>query len=411
MTKYGLTLINRSTKPRHFFFFTAPPQVDNAGDGNIYVNTWLDTWAAPGGIVDVTTILEFFAWCGPSSQNRGKTTVSQGNPTQNPVTLGAGSQKGSSYQTNWDAKRQLFSWGDDLPNNANPGAYSIKTDTFRPSDNLNIGMAMKKNGLDYATPVAVIAADPNITYNISPVVQFFVAVGDNVTNDIFHYTATGVDSACYDFIGKGKNFVHGSVTYTDQGLWTPTEYDNNVPLTASGVVESFDLLSQDLVTIPPWLQAAIDFTVPIVAAAVREAAINAIRQALLQIHYEVGNFTFSSDGQRLILSYRLPFGGNANTSQAIILPPPHPRKAPSEISVSLDARNEILKISFSPQWYRIQELDSAESTDLVGYMESASLESLAVPRDVIAAVNAALNSIKNKLPPRESWTITDAKSA
>ncbi|EGX53184.1 hypothetical protein AOL_s00006g562 [Orbilia oligospora ATCC 24927] len=399
MTKYAITVTNDSTQPRHFYFFTAPPQVEGIDDGNIFVNTWLEAWADPGEVIDVSTVLDFYAWCGPSAKNQGKTTISQGLPSPTPVTLGTASVKGSSYKTHWNEGTHHFGWAKDgIPNEANPGAYSIITDTFTPQDSLHIGMALKKNGSNRATPVAVIPADPNMRYNITPVVKFYVAVGDKQQNEIFHYTAESVSAGCYDFIGKGKGYFHGSISYTNQGTWDPTVYDNDLPLRILGAPTD----AQSLVALPPWLQAIVDFTVPIVTQAVRDAIINAIRQQLSQISYTVGNFTFSSDGSKLTLSYRLPV---LNASQAIVRPPRR-IKPDSEVSVSLDAKNEILKITFSPQWFRCVELDSADSTDLAGQFETASLESAGVPAALSKAVNTALNSVQSKLPPGERWNIS-----
>ncbi|KAK6336866.1 hypothetical protein TWF718_009655 [Orbilia javanica] len=396
MTKYAITVTNDSSESRHFYFFTAPPQVEGLDESKIFVNTWLEAWADPGEEIDVSTVLDFYAWCGPSTQSQGKTTIAQGQPSPSAVTLGTASDKGSSYKTHWEESKRHFGWDKDgIPNDANPGAYSITTDTFTPQDSLKIGMALKKNGSNRATPVAVIPADPNMKYNITPVVKFYVAVGDKKQNEIFHYTATSVTAGCYDFVGKGKGYYHGSISYTNQGTWAPTVYDNTLPLRAMGQPAD----AQSLVAPPAWLQAIVDFTVPIATQAIREIAINAIRQQLSQINYTSGNFTFSSDGNRLILTYRLP---DFNASQAIVRPPRR-IKPDSEVSVSLDARNEILNIKFSPQWVRCVELDS---TDLAEHFESASLESAGVPAALIKAINTALNSVQSKLPPRESWTIS-----
>ncbi|KAK6500006.1 hypothetical protein TWF481_010363 [Arthrobotrys musiformis] len=399
MTKYGLTVTNESSERQHFYFFTAPPQVDGISDDKIFVNTWLEAWADPQEQINVSTILDFYAWCGPGGKSEGRTTITQGLPSPTPVTLGTTAGKGSSYKTHWDEKIRHFGWDkDEIPNEANPGAYSITTDTFTPEDLLHIGLAMKKNGSTRATPVAVIPASPNKLYNITPVTRFYVAVGDRQQNEIFHYTSRSVTAGCYDFIGKGKGKFHGSINYTNNGTWSTTEYDNVLSVLSVGAPAE----TQSLVAPPTWLQAFIDFTLPILAHTARNAVINAIRERLSQISYTVGNLTFSVTGSRLTLTYRLP---DIGTSQAIVRPPRRV-KPDSEVSVSLDARNEILKITFSPQWFRCMELDAAESTGLTGQFETASLESAGVPAELIKAINDALGSVKSQLPPGEQWNIS-----
>jgi hypothetical protein len=105
MSTYYLSLKNTTAVQQHVFLFTAPPQIGQVADRNIFTNTWVDKYLDPNESLSVSTELNFYACgsrpisdirrqladsftvAGPSLDDQGRTKVTQGVYT-NPVTLG-----------------------------------------------------------------------------------------------------------------------------------------------------------------------------------------------------------------------------------------------------------------------------------------------------------------------------------
>jgi hypothetical protein len=133
-------------------------------------------------------------------------------------------------------------------------------------------------------------------YNIGPVVRFYVAVGDMAIGDIVDFQSVSATAGIWDFspTGPGNGFKHGSLQYDSHGKWTQTVYDNNTPRLTD--------LNDGL---PPWVEAVVRLSIPIVQSAVRQAVILAIQNAITGLRYSYGPITFSSDGKSVSVSYRI----------------------------------------------------------------------------------------------------------
>ncbi|KAF3918319.1 hypothetical protein ABW21_db0206031 [Orbilia brochopaga] len=394
MSNYGIQLVNKSGQQRRFFFFTAPPVVSNVP--NVYSNTWITRVADDTEAINIKTTLDFYAWCGPSIQDDGQPTQVNQGVYKGPVDLGVAGAAGghpaagTSYQTFFDTSSQHFGFGAPVPAAANPGCYSIRTDTnFVPTDNLILGLAMQQEGADMPAPVAIVKADPGLTYNIAPVVRFYVGVGDAETGDVIDFNAISTISGCYDFSATGAGFGHifGTISYMPNGTWTQTVYKDVIPYTMDHIIPS---PSNGNVDIPPWLTAVVGFTLPILKSALQTALINAIRASLQQLNITLGPFTFSSDGTTITGTYRLP-----------VMDGYQKPKPPSEIWISVDAKNEIFQVKFTPQCASITE-DDGSTAITIGHKKPAFGDKPSA--DVVKAINTGISGVTG-LPNGESWTV------
>ncbi|KAK6347251.1 hypothetical protein TWF696_007323 [Orbilia brochopaga] len=395
MSNYGIQLVNKSGQQRRFFFFTAPPVVSNVP--NVYSNTWITRVADDTEAINIKTTLDFYAWCGPSIQDDGQPTQVNQGVYKGPVTLGlagtAGAHPtpGTSYQTLFDESSQHFGFGPPVAAAANPGCYSIRTDTnFVPDDNLILGLAMQQEGADMPAPVAIVKADPGLTYNIAPVVRFYVGVGDAETGDVIDFNAISTISGCYDFSATGAGFGHifGTISYMPNGTWTQTVYKDVIPYTMDSLIPS---PSNGAVEIPPWVTAVITFALPIMKQVLRDAVLAAVKKQLQGLNLTLGPFTFSSDGNTITGTYRLP------GLEQYEKPKPN-----SEIWISVDAKNEIFQVKFTPHW-------APESDDDCSSAVTRSSSKPAVrdgpSTDVIKAINTGIGGVSG-LPKGESWIVS-----
>ncbi|KAF3186086.1 hypothetical protein TWF788_003554 [Orbilia oligospora] len=401
MSKYQLRIVNKSGSPRRFFFFTAPPVFSGSvAAKDIYTNTWVSVYVANKSAATVTTQLDFYAFCGPKTEVSGKTIIETGSSRDTPAKLGSNSAKGSSYLTYWDQENQNFRWDDqDQPDSAAPGCYSITTDHgFTLNDNVTIGLAMMKQGDEFATPVTVIKAQPGMKYDIAPVVKFYVATGDKKYGELFDFVAQSTESGEYDFssTGGGSGYNSGDITYDNHGQWTQTKYTTQSLMSLSGF--GGDPSKANSVD---WLKAFVKFTRPILDSHAQNVLYEAARHALSEIEYNPGPLYFSEDGKTLTIRYEfpLPDGDGGDDYPLVSKPLPwYPTKPDSEVFISIDARNEILQVKFTPSWQKIQEL--------TGDFGNTSLGAPAVPKALASALDDQINAVSGELPNGETWTIT-----
>ncbi|KAK6496195.1 hypothetical protein TWF481_002219 [Arthrobotrys musiformis] len=225
MAKYQLQLVNQSGAAQRFYFLTAPPTFHPE---EVYSTPWLSILVQDGFTTNVSINMDFYAFFSQKEVVDGKSKISSGNPRPEPAKLGVGDTKGSSYKIYWDRSKENFRW-DDTPheNNAYPKCFSIFTRPgFSQDDNLMIGVAMLKDGSEYASPVAVLDARPALTYNIAPVPTFYVSAGDKREGDLFDFSPDKIKSGVYDFSAnsRGQGYTAGTLTYTGDSLWTQAEY-------------------------------------------------------------------------------------------------------------------------------------------------------------------------------------------
>ncbi|KAK6502537.1 hypothetical protein TWF506_003117 [Arthrobotrys conoides] len=404
MSKYQLRIVNRSGVPRRFFFFTAPPKFsETVQPGDIYTNTWVSVFVANNTAATINTQLDFYAFCGPKAEINGKTTITTGSPREDIAKLGTKVTKGSSYLTLWDKENQNFRWADGKQaDSADPGCYSITTDHgFTVNDKVTIGLAMMKAGDEFATPVAVLNAQPGMKYNIAPVVKFYVATGDKKYGELFDFVQQSTESGEYDFssTGEGSGYNSGDITYDSHGAWTPTKYTTQSLFALAGLGGSPQPDAEASTNSLGWLKAFVKFSRPILAAHTQNVIYDAARHALSEIQYKAGPLEFSEDGKALTVNYELP--AKTGDDYAVVprplpwLPTPKPD---SEVFISIDAKNEILQVKFTPSWQRIQEL--------TGDLGNTSLGAPALPKALASALDDKINAVSGELPNGESWTIT-----
>ncbi|KAF3212317.1 hypothetical protein TWF679_006088 [Orbilia oligospora] len=235
-------------------------------------------------------------------------------------------------------------------------------------------------------------------YDIAPVVKFYVATGDKKYGELFDFVAQSTESGEYDFssTGGGSGYNSGDITYDNHGQWTQTKYTTQSLMSLSGF--GGDPSKANSVD---WLKAFVKFTRPILDSHAQNVLYEAARHALSEIEYNPGPLYFSEDGKTLTIRYEfpLPDGDGGDDYPLVSKPLPwYPTKPDSEVFISIDARNEILQVKFTPSWQKIQEL--------TGDFGNTSLGAPAVPKALASALDDQINAVSGELPNGETWTIT-----
>ncbi|KAK4209236.1 hypothetical protein QBC37DRAFT_378293 [Rhypophila decipiens] len=210
-TNYNITIINTSGATQSYLLFAVVPKV-NATSGEVYTNVFMAAppiISKPNGSSQTyfNITREFYAICGTSIRNLSA-GVQVGTSDYEPVVLGTNQKPGTtmSFTTADGAHFPMPPPAATAPN----GGYTIATDSSFKIPNPNntfIGLGgMNMNG--NVVPVATFLAAPSTTYNIYPVVKYYIATGTYSPGEIINVQSIGV-TQLVDFTSSTYN----SVTY------------------------------------------------------------------------------------------------------------------------------------------------------------------------------------------------------
>ena len=109
------------------------------------------------------------------------------------------------------------------PGGAMSGSYRIIASTdFDATNGYLFGLARPGNIPGVPSPVATFAAEPNDTFNITPVIKFYIAEGAYTPGQIIDYTTVSTTAGVVDFTGKAQ--INVVVTQGTDGSFTPKYY-------------------------------------------------------------------------------------------------------------------------------------------------------------------------------------------
>ncbi|KAM7191496.1 hypothetical protein V8F33_008847 [Rhypophila sp. PSN 637] len=203
-TNYNITIINTSGATQSYLLFAVVPKV-NTTSGEVFTNVFMAAppiVSKPNGssqtFFNITR--EFYAICGTSIRNLAA-GVQVGTSDYEPVILGNNQKAGTtmSFTTADGAHFPMPPPAATAPN----GGYTIVTDSSFKIPNPS-GMNMNGN----VVPVATFLAAPSTTYNIYPVVKYYIATGTYSPGEIINVQAIGT-TQLVDFTASTYN----SVTY------------------------------------------------------------------------------------------------------------------------------------------------------------------------------------------------------
>ena len=215
MATYTIKILNNSKASKSYVAFMAQPIVtSNGGVTPVYTNAWATFENITDGGWDsvVYTETTYAYWAQASTQLSPGTILDSGgtkpvntatNDTVNFTNTGA-----TGFTT-------VAS-----PGSAQNGSFSIITATdFTPLNNFVFGLA-SDNGSPIPSPVASFNALPNEVYNITPVVQFYVADQLYQAGQVIDYSSTSSAIASIDFTGLPQTTA--TVIQADNGSFSVT---------------------------------------------------------------------------------------------------------------------------------------------------------------------------------------------
>ncbi|KAJ5190130.1 uncharacterized protein N7498_009115 [Penicillium cinerascens] len=213
-TTYEITIQNESGSSHAYCLFAETPQVSNSS--SVYQNIWM---AAPSIVsrtdgssqMRFTINIQYYAICGTSDQPLGS-NVAIATSDYEKIQLGTEDQQGTTLNFTTIGGANFV---EPLPTPTGPnGGFTIQADrswSEPDSNNTFIGLgAQDMHG--NVVPVATVPAFPGITYNMFPVVKFYVSYGTFVEGQILDVEELGpqleVDftEAAYDAV----TFIHNN---------------------------------------------------------------------------------------------------------------------------------------------------------------------------------------------------------
>ncbi|KAK3372289.1 hypothetical protein B0H63DRAFT_550779 [Podospora didyma] len=227
---FDITIINKSGASQSYLLFAVAPQVSGA-QGPPFSNVFLT--ASPiqsrsDGSSSTTFSIarQFYGICGTSNVDLSA-GVTVGTTDYEAVTLGSGSTPGTtpgttlSFTTTGGA-----SFSEPVGAPAAPaGAYTVQTDSsfqIPTPNNTFVGLG----GLSMSgkvVPMATFLASPSTTYNIYPVVKYYIATGSYAPGEIISVQSIGL-TQLVDFTGSTYNsmtYIHdnnGTYSFSGQNL-------------------------------------------------------------------------------------------------------------------------------------------------------------------------------------------------
>lgn len=217
MATYTIQVLNSSGFAKSYVLFMQPPQVTSTGGQPvIYTNAWVTfNGILPGGTDTVTYTDSTFAyWATATLPIAPGTTMGQ-------------SGVAAVDTTNQDSVPFVGSgnigFGAVTPGGAVTGSYRIiASNDFNASNGYLFGLARPGNVPGIPSPVATFLAEPNDTFNVTPVINFYVADGAYTPGEIIDYSMASTNAGTVSFTGLSQ--FSAVVTQNADGSFTTKYY-------------------------------------------------------------------------------------------------------------------------------------------------------------------------------------------
>lgn len=203
MTTYTLQVLNTSGFNKDYvLFMQAPTVTSSGGSAQVYTNAWVTFSGVTNNSVDMVTYTDqtFAYWA--------KATV----PIGPGSTMGQSGFVPASTATK-DSVTFLGSMGDGgvgfgppaSPGQAMSGSIEIIAQAdFIASNNYVFGLARPGKIPSIPSPVATFVATPNDSFNITPVIQFYVADGSYAPGSIIDVTTASTNAGMINFTSRAE---------------------------------------------------------------------------------------------------------------------------------------------------------------------------------------------------------------
>lgn len=195
MAQYTIQVLNQSGFPKSYVIFSAPPQVTSSGASvQVFSNAWVTFDSLNNGGFDTLVyndVIDAFWGTVPQSLSPTVTVSSGGFAGVNTATRDGVVFKGATPA----------GFGPVSSGIANTGAFQIVSQSdFTAASHYVFGMA-KPTGSPIPSPVATFLAQPNDTFEVIPVVRFYVADGEFEAGEIIDVKSFSTTPALIDFTG------------------------------------------------------------------------------------------------------------------------------------------------------------------------------------------------------------------
>ncbi|UAL09042.1 hypothetical protein [Caulobacter segnis] len=217
MATYTIRIYNQSLVDKSYVvFMQAPIVTSNGGTTPIFTNAWATFENITNGGWDqvVYNQTSYAYWSQPAESLSPGVTIDSGGVM--PVNT-ATTDTVTFTNTDVTGFNSLTS-----PGQAQNGSFQIVGGSdFSPLNNFVFGLA-SDNGGAIPSPVASFSAAPNETYNVTPVVQFYVADGAYTAGQVIDVTAVSSQNKLINF--TGTPYTNATVVQGSNGLFT-VNYD------------------------------------------------------------------------------------------------------------------------------------------------------------------------------------------
>lgn len=199
MATYNIQVLNSSGFAKSYVLFMQPPQVTSTGGQPVvYTNAWVTfNGIQPSGTDSVAYTDSTFAYWATAT-----------------LPVAVGTTMGQSGFAAVDTSQQdsvpfigtsPIGFGPVTQGGAMTGSYRIiASGDFTASNGYLFGLARPGNIPGIPSPVATFLAEPNDTFNITPVVKFYVADGAYTPGAIIDYTTLSTIAGTIDFTGRSQ---------------------------------------------------------------------------------------------------------------------------------------------------------------------------------------------------------------
>lgn len=217
MASYTIRIYNQSLLNKSYVvFMQAPIVTSNGGTTPIFTNAWATFENITNGGWDQVDYTEttYAYWSQPEQALSPGVTIDSGGV----VAVNTATNDTVNF-TNTGATGFLTPIS---PGSAQNGSFQIVGGSdFSPLNNFVFGLA-SDNGGAIPSPVATFSAAPNDTYNVTPVVQFYVADGNYTAGEVIDVTTVSTTAASINF--TGTPYTTATVVQGSNGLFT-VEYN------------------------------------------------------------------------------------------------------------------------------------------------------------------------------------------
>jgi hypothetical protein len=211
MAEFTIEVLNNSGFDKSYVVFSETPKVTrNGSDVEVFSNAWVTfDGIRPNGYDSLTYTDVIEAYWGTLPREAGVGVV---------VSNGGSQVVDTATQDSVTFSSEPLGFGNVTHGKANAGAYQIVANAdFTAKDNYVFGMS-KPGKTVIPKPVVTFAAEPNDTFEVIPVIKFYVSDGLFSEGEIIDVKMYSTNAATIDFTGRSQRTA--TVVQNDNGAFT-----------------------------------------------------------------------------------------------------------------------------------------------------------------------------------------------